>query len=53
MRALFWGAGLPLAILAGALMHPTVLTAALVYPIQVARIAIQRGAMAAGPEPTT
>ena len=40
----FLGRVLPLAIVAGALMHPIVLTATLAYPIQVARIALQRGA---------
>ena len=43
--ALLWGGAFPLAIMVGALIHPVVLVAALVYPVQVARIAIQRGAM--------
>jgi hypothetical protein len=44
MRGLFWGAALPIAILAGAFMHPIVLAGTLAYPIQIARIALQSGA---------
>jgi GT2 family glycosyltransferase len=39
-RALFWGAGLPAALLLSALVQPAVLLGFLAYPAQVARIAL-------------
>jgi GT2 family glycosyltransferase len=42
-RALVWGAGLPLAILLLSLAHPVFLLAALIYPAQIARIAMIQG----------
>lgn len=42
-RALFWGLGLPAALLALALVHPAFLVGILVYPAQVARLALTRG----------
>lgn len=41
LRALIWGGLLPAAICAGALGHPTALLGALVYPLQVCRLALQ------------
>jgi hypothetical protein len=41
--AVTWGGVVPLAIALGALIHPMFLAAALVYPLQVARIASRRG----------
>jgi GT2 family glycosyltransferase len=42
-RALFWGAGLPVVLVALALVHPVFLAGVLVYPLQVARIALGQG----------
>ena len=42
-RALFWGAGLPLAILVAGLFHPALWLAGLVYPIQVLRLSRKGG----------
>jgi glycosyltransferase involved in cell wall biosynthesis len=44
LRAIFWGLVLPVAILAASFLHPAALLLFLVYPLQVARIAILRGA---------
>ena len=41
-RAMLWGAALPGAIALGALVHPISLGAALLYPLQMARIAARR-----------
>ena len=41
-RAVFSGGVLPVLIGAGALMHPVALAAALIYPLQVCRIAVAR-----------
>ncbi|NPD13870.1 glycosyltransferase family 2 protein [Xinfangfangia sp. D13-10-4-6] len=38
-RALIWGAGLPLSVVALALIHPAFLLLALAWPLQVARLA--------------
>jgi GT2 family glycosyltransferase len=43
-RVVIWGGLLPLVISLGALFHPVVLACGLVYPFQIARIAIRRGA---------
>ncbi len=43
-RALFWGAGLPVAIILIALSHPGGLLLAFAYPLQITRIAFRRGA---------
>jgi GT2 family glycosyltransferase len=42
-RALIWGAALPVAILGLALVHPAFLLGALIYPAQIARIALTQG----------
>ncbi|BCH35606.1 hypothetical protein MesoLjLc_75360 [Mesorhizobium sp. L-8-10] len=43
-RALFWGLALPLGVVLGAvLIHPALLALLLVYPVQVARIALREG----------
>lgn len=42
-RALIWGAGLPLAVLVGAMLHPAGLALALIYPAQVVRLAAREG----------
>lgn len=42
-RALFWGALLPVGILAAALVWPPVLLLALIYPVQVIRLARRGG----------
>lgn len=42
-RAILWGGMLPLFIGLGALVHPSLLAAALIYPLQVCRVAINRG----------
>jgi hypothetical protein len=39
-RAVFWGGLLPLLIGFGALVNPAILWAALIYPIQICRVAI-------------
>jgi len=43
VRVIFWGGALPALIGIGALMHPAVLATALIYPLQVCRIATARG----------
>jgi mannose-1-phosphate guanylyltransferase/mannose-6-phosphate isomerase len=43
VRALFWGLALPVAILAIGVLQPAALLLFLVYPLQIARIAIRRG----------
>lgn len=43
MRAIIWGLILPLAVLVAAISHVAVLGVLLLYPLQVARIAIGRG----------
>ena len=43
IRSILWGALLPVVIAAGALIHPAMLLATLIYPLQVSRIAIRRG----------
>jgi GT2 family glycosyltransferase len=45
-RSVIWGGLIPLIIGLGALFHPWVLAGALIYPLQVSRIAIRRGAKA-------
>jgi len=42
-RAIFWGGLLPALIVLSALAYPAALAAALIYPLQVCRIAIIRG----------
>ncbi|NEU13481.1 glycosyltransferase family 2 protein [Methylobacterium sp. BTF04] len=42
-RALFWGAGLPMLVLAGTFLHPGAALLALLYPAQICRIALRRG----------
>jgi glycosyltransferase involved in cell wall biosynthesis len=42
--AVVWGGVVPLAIGFGTLIHPAVIGGALIYPIQISRIAILRGA---------
>lgn len=44
IRAVIWAALVPLVILLGVLVNPLALAAALLYPIQVGRIAIRHGA---------
>jgi glycosyltransferase involved in cell wall biosynthesis len=41
-RALIWGGLLPLAICSAALLHPGAFAAALIYPLQILRIALRR-----------
>jgi len=41
-RAVLWGGVVPILIGLGALLHPAALFAALIYPVQVARIATRR-----------
>jgi GT2 family glycosyltransferase len=43
LRASLWGGLIPLAIGLGTLLHPAVLIAALIYPVQICRIAVRRG----------
>lgn len=43
-RAAFWAGALPLAIVAGALIHPFALCFTLAYPLQTLRLGIRRGA---------
>jgi glycosyltransferase involved in cell wall biosynthesis len=43
-RALFWGGLVPLAICSAAQLHPGAFMAALIYPLQILRIALRRGA---------
>jgi GT2 family glycosyltransferase len=43
-RAVFWGGLLPITICLGALIHPAALLGALVYVLQIFRIAFARGA---------
>jgi len=43
LRALFWGLALPLAILALGCIWPVLFALLLVYPLQVARLALRRG----------
>ncbi len=43
MRSILWGAALPLAILAGAFVHPAALLLFGLYPLQMARIARREG----------
>lgn len=46
-RALLWGAAMPLVILPAALLYwPAAFALALVYPLQIARIALRRGGAA-------
>ena len=42
-RALFWGAGLPLAIIALGMLHPAGWLLALIYPAQVVRLGLRDG----------
>jgi GT2 family glycosyltransferase len=44
VRAIFWGLVLPVAILAASVLHAAALLLFLVYPLQIARIAIRKGA---------
>ena len=44
LSAAFWAGILPLAAVFGTLIHPAIIGATLVYPIQISRIAISRGA---------
>jgi glycosyltransferase involved in cell wall biosynthesis len=46
MRGIVWGGVLPALIVLGALVYPPTLIAVLIYPLQVCRIAINRGATA-------
>lgn len=43
-RALIWGLALPLLILLGGILYPPLFLGALIYPLQIARIALRRGA---------
>ena len=45
VSAVVWAGILPLAIVLGAFFHPLFLVGALIYPIQIGRIAARRGAM--------
>jgi len=45
-RAIIWGGLLPIVIGLGALFHPASLMGILIYPLQIGRIAIRRGAAA-------
>jgi GT2 family glycosyltransferase len=42
-RAILWGGVLPAIVSFGALVHPVVVAAALIYPLQIGRIAFNRG----------
>ncbi|MGO8855522.1 MAG: glycosyltransferase family 2 protein, partial [Steroidobacteraceae bacterium] len=44
-RAALWGGLVPLAIIVCAFVKPIAIAAALVYPMQIGRIALRRGAM--------
>jgi hypothetical protein len=46
-RALFWGSVVPLAIATGCLFHPIAIVVAVIYPLQIVRIALGRGRTAA------
>jgi glycosyltransferase involved in cell wall biosynthesis len=46
MSSIFWGGLLPLMIGVTSLIYPLAIFAALIYPIQICRIAIRRGAIA-------
>jgi GT2 family glycosyltransferase len=46
LSALFWSGVLPVAIVGGALIHPVAAAAVLIYPLQISRMAIRRGATA-------
>jgi glycosyltransferase involved in cell wall biosynthesis len=39
-RAIFWGGLLPISIVVGSVLHPAIIFALLIYPIQVCRIAL-------------
>jgi GT2 family glycosyltransferase len=43
VSALLWGLGLPTAVIASGLVRPLLLCSALIYPLQMCRIAIRRG----------
>jgi glycosyltransferase involved in cell wall biosynthesis len=45
ISAILWGGILPLAIALGAFIYPAVLGVAVIYPVQVCRIAFKRGPM--------
>jgi glycosyltransferase involved in cell wall biosynthesis len=47
VRTLFWGGLLPMAIVVGCPFHPIAIVVAILYPLQIVRIAIGRGVMAA------
>jgi GT2 family glycosyltransferase len=47
-RAMFWGAGLPILVVTGTLLHPGAALLALLYPAQICRIALRRGARRPG-----
>jgi hypothetical protein len=47
VRTLFWGGVLPMAIVIGCLFHLLAIVVAIIYPLQIARIAIGRGATVA------
>jgi hypothetical protein len=44
-RAVCWGGFLPVATLLAASVKPIALTLALIYPLQIGRVALRRGAM--------
>lgn len=45
-RAVLWGGVVPLAIVVGAFENPIVIAAALIYPLQIGRIALRQGVTA-------
>lgn len=50
-RAAFWGGLVPVAIGAGAFVHPVAIAAAAIYPFQVCRIALRGGRLRRNPGP--
>lgn len=46
-RALFWGGMLPIAIVISCLIHPIAILGIIIYPLQIIRIALTRGATVA------
>lgn len=44
-RAVFWAGFVPITILIGALVKPIAIVLVLIYPLQIARIALRRGAL--------
>jgi len=44
VRAVFWAAIVPLVVIGGAFVHPLALSAAVLYPVQIVRVAVRQGA---------